>query len=139
MGAWGRGNFKNDSALDWVNKLIYSKGYSVIIEAFDTIQANKGSYLEVDECNDALAAAEIVAALAGNPSSSLPKNVSEWVSHHLAVDEEILQKAKQAVMVVLSDSELRDLWEEVDALEEWNATQIDLIKRLEVGLTHFNE
>ena len=118
MGAWGKGNFENDPALDWVNKLIYSEGYCVIIEAFDTIQTNRHNYLEVDECSDALAAAEIVAALTGNPNFNLPKNMSEWVSHHPAVDKAILQKAKQAVMIVLSDSELRDLWEEVDALEE---------------------
>jgi hypothetical protein len=138
MGAWGYGSFENDDALDWVYGLQKSKGLSLIIQAFDAIISSIGDYLDASDCANALAAAETVAALAGHPATALPEEVIHWVEEQerglsqtrQLVDEQLINKAKRAVHAVLSDSELKELWEETDGFEDWEAVVADLLERL---------
>lgn len=138
MGAWGYGSFENDDALDWVYTLQESQGFSLIIQASDAILSSSGDYLDASDCANALAAAETVAALAGRPAKALPEEVIHWVEEQKAglfqtrqlVDEQLISKAKRAVHAVLSDSELKELWEETDGFEDWEAVVADLLERL---------
>lgn len=130
MGAWGYGSFDNDDALDWVNELERSEDLSAITRALDAVTDNSADYLEAPDCSVALAAAEVVAALAGNPSPSLPEEVTQWLCVHKDVDADTVSKAKRAVNIVLLNSELKELWEESDEFERWRAVVTDLLCRL---------
>lgn len=130
MGAWGVGSFDNDDALDWVISLEKSEDLSVVIKALDAVTEVSEDYLDASDCCAALAAAEVVAALAGDPSPSLPKEVISWLSAHHGAEAAVQKKAKHAVRAILADSELRELWEEVDEFDQWYATSRDLLQRL---------
>ena len=67
MGAWGIGTFENDDAGDWVDRLEESEGLTLLTETLAPA-ADPSGYLEAPTCTEALAAAEVVAALAGRPA-----------------------------------------------------------------------
>ena len=78
MGAWGTGNFENDTALDWVWDLKTATNLKLIEQAVsDALGAS--DFLDADLGCTCLAAAEVVAALRGNPGEGLPEDVSAWV------------------------------------------------------------
>lgn len=138
MGAWGWGSFENDEALDWVFVLEQAKDLSVITGTLDAILDHNADYLDATDCSMALAAAETVAALAGRPEPALPEEVARWVTdrqnessqERTLVDQSVRAKARQAAEAILSDSELLELWEETDELDQWMATVTDLLERL---------
>ena len=129
MGAWGHGSFENDTALDWVSELterrgffVFKKagGFSVLEKALEVVPDTP---LDADAGSEALAAAEVIAALMGKGRDCLPKELAEWVSNAQPVDVEPLRtKALKALDAVLSeDSELRELWEESEDFEAWKS------------------
>ena len=136
MGAWGLGNFENDDALDWVFELQSAKDLSVVVETFDQVIESSEGYVDAWESAIALAAAEVVAALAGQPAAQLPGEVMEWVKDYtsenkaISLDASIMNKAKQAVTIVLTNSELQELWEETEEYDQWKSVIVDLQKRL---------
>lgn len=67
MGSWGSGLFQNDSAADLVFVLEHPADLELIINALRAVDDHKG-YLDVDFGDAALAAAEIVTALCGQPA-----------------------------------------------------------------------
>ncbi|AHM61664.1 hypothetical protein D770_17060 [Flammeovirgaceae bacterium 311] len=82
-------------------------------------------------CQEALAAAEIVAAANGNPSDGLE---AEFVKKTERFDEddveELVQKANSAIDIITVDSDLRDRWLHRPDTEEWVAALRDLKARL---------
>lgn len=68
MGAWGTGGFENDGAADFAWE-IAEGGLPVIEKAFDSVLAAGESYLE--DGDEAIAAAEVVAKLSGRGPSPL--------------------------------------------------------------------
>jgi Domain of unknown function (DUF4259) len=78
MGAWGVGSFDNDDAADWLNdQLRRSADLRPIQTALDAVaQLDPTGYLEAPEASAAVAAAEVVAALAGDPAANLPSDVT---------------------------------------------------------------
>lgn len=130
MGTWGAGSFENDDAMDWSHELRIGNDLSPILAAFSNI--TERVYLEAPDCSNALAAAEIVAALKGNPSKDLPDEITTWISlNELSVNDELIANAKKIVNQIKQSSELKDLWEESGDLAEWKNTINDLILRLE--------
>ncbi len=77
MGTWGYHAFDNDHALDWADELVNAaKPLSYIDRALKAaLKTTDDSY----ECDRAVAAAEVVAALRGHSSKMLPENVSSWL------------------------------------------------------------
>jgi hypothetical protein len=131
MGVWGAGAFDNDASLDWVTMLCASSGVGLIVNAFEAVAAIDGEYLEVDECHDAIAASEVVAALKNAPSPQLPDRVKEWIStQQIVVDDPLIQLALGAIEKVRLDSELHDLWSEGDGPQEWYLALAELESRL---------
>ena len=129
MGAWGNGNFENDDAMDWVAELkalVPEDLSKILVQATD-----QPVYLESPSACIALAAAEVVAALNGNPAASAPAGVSEWVKKYpSALTPELRSEALRAADRVRRDSELKDLWMEADGLNDWIAVLKDLQGRL---------
>src|SRR5262245_57776335 len=132
MGTWGTGTFENDSALDWVGQLVEGEDDSVLETAFDAVIETDEDLIDSDECCNALAAAEIVAAMGGKPST-LPDEVTAWMKGKPKPTPALFKKARDAVAEVLTDqSELLELWKdaEPDDFKAWKAGVDDLKKRL---------
>jgi hypothetical protein len=134
MGAWGAGNFENDTALDWVWELERSSDLSTVENAISDV-LNQGEYLDADTGCIGLAAAEVVAALRHKPLDRLPDEVSAWVrTHSLNPSDALVNDSLAAVAKIRNDdsSELKELWEEDETiLAEWHSVLDDLIARLQ--------
>ena len=132
MGAWGAGSFENDSALDWVWEIEEATDLGPIEKAISDV-LNTNEYLEVDEGCMALAAAEVVAALRNKPTENLPEEVTNWVQrNNVQPSDELVTNALKAIDKIRNNeqSELKELWEESDSIEEWYLVLDDLMKRL---------
>ena len=131
MGAWGVGTFENDDAGDWVYRLEESEGLTLLTETLARA-ADPPGYLEAPTCTEALAAAEVVAALAGRAAPDLPEEVQAWVkAHRTKVSNDLKALALRAVDQVAGDSELRELWQESDEMESWSDRVQELRGRLD--------
>jgi hypothetical protein len=129
MGAWGTGIFDNDAALDFVGTVVETNDLSSVTKVFDEILAAAGEQLDSDLAERGLVVAEIVAALRGY-AGDLPEELEDWVADKDAVSTEMRIYAHGAVLRILNHSELRELWEESEAFEEWRQTVRDLLRRL---------
>lgn len=135
MGAWGAGSFENDSALDWLDSFCDDSGAGIapIVEALTAIaELTSADYLEVDEASDAIAAAELIAALQGRPPLHLPDCATAWLNaQHVIIDPGLIVLALGVVDRVKANSELQDLWSESGGPDsEWHAVIADLEMRL---------
>ena len=87
--------------------------------------------MDIQAGYEAVAAAEVVAALCGRASQTLPDEVSAWVqAHPAAADEPLVRMAWQAVVRVTTDSDLKE-----ERGDDWQAIMADLTARLEQCLT----
>ncbi|HEY9731606.1 MAG TPA: DUF4259 domain-containing protein [Drouetiella sp.] len=132
MGSWDVSSFGNDGARDWLQELLQAKGADRVFRALMAAsRLSAKDYLQSTECECAVAAAEVIAAAAGNPSPKLPHEVAEWVKeHNFAAGAEVVDMALRVVERVSKNSELKELWDDTDSAEEWYAIIEDLMKRL---------
>ena len=132
MGAWGTGNFDNDTALDWVFELEETNDLSLIRETIEAIFTE--DYIDSDVGSEALIAIEAIARLKGNfgIENSYAEDLDNWVkSHKLEVSNELIEKSKKALKLIVSDkSELYELWEETEDFESWKDEIDNLRARL---------
>jgi hypothetical protein len=130
MGAWGVGPFENDDAGDCVWQLEEAEDLTLVqaaLEAAAQPEGDPGS----SASSEALAAAEVVAALAGHPASDLPDEVQTWVAaHSITVSPDLRALALRAVERVSSKSELQELWAESDEGRDWSRRVEELRGRL---------
>ncbi|MCC6999846.1 MAG: DUF4259 domain-containing protein [Deltaproteobacteria bacterium] len=134
MGAFGPGSFENDDALDFAAELEAS-GAAALDDVLGRAAGAEGAR-DAGLGAAALAAAEVVAALAGRPSRELPDEVKLWVADaELARPEveRLLGLARRAVTIVAGDSALARLWAAAKPAEHegWRAALSDLQRRLE--------
>ena len=131
MGAWGAGSFDNDDASDWVWELEDAKSLEPVLNALEAIE-NGGDYLQAPDCSIAIAAAEVVAAIFGKGADSLPESLVE-IAQSLSetAPGTLRSRAGAVVLRIKTDSELRDLWQESGALDEWTTAVDDLLTRLQ--------
>lgn len=85
MDTWETGSFDNDDARDWLGELSDSSDLGLIAQALDPHEV-QGYYLEAPDCVRILCAGEILAALRGQPASSLPDEAREWLEAHAGLD-----------------------------------------------------
>lgn len=129
MGAWGKKTFQNDSALDWLSELAVGGPSGLRLALTYAANTESGDYLDSDDGQPALAAAEIVAAHHSGSRERLTAAASSWLEAHpdaLTLDDVGL--AHRAVCRVLAkNSELRALWAHD---ESWASSVRDLLARL---------
>lgn len=131
MGAWDIGSFDNDTASDWVYDLERSSDTALIADALESVAAVGEGYLDAHECCEAIAAAEIIAALRGHPLPDLADETADWVERHRHLDtSSLIAPALAALQRIRSDSELKGLWDDVEETVRWLATLDDLTGRL---------
>jgi len=132
MGAWGIGTFENDDAMDWVHGLEQAADHSLLEEAFDEVLRDT-SFIEEPLGSNALAAAEIVAALSGRMEKKLPDEVIKWMKYVPPPNRELIEKARKVVFAIQSPaSELWELWADADSknLEAWKQSVLSIVDRL---------
>jgi len=126
---WGVGSFENDEAASWLAKLgpiTCADLTKIFLHA-----ADDPSYLEAPDASVAVAAAEVVAALAGSPAAGAPREIVEWTTRNReASASAITALAIRALDRVRRNSELKDLWLEADGLNDWIAAIHELQIRL---------
>ena len=133
MGAWGPGSFENDSACDWLSDFLAGEDDQPLYAALDAALEGEDEDLELGNTwagEQALAAAEVVAALIGRPAANAPPELLGWARQAEGEqDPELAGLAARAVRRVRDGSELRELWQEGDDTA-WLAVVDDLLRRL---------
>lgn len=134
MGAWSTEIYGNDTAADWAWGLDESSDLTLIIETLEAALDDDEDYLDASIAEEALAAAEALTFLLGRPArtNSYTESVENWAKRvDIEVPPELLATANLAIARILSEeSELRELWEESDASEEWMGEVQGLLQRL---------
>ena len=135
MSTGGFSNFENESTADYISEVIIN-GYGLIEIALDRILEGNDSS-GIFECEEALIASEMIAAACMRPANDFPENAAEWVAALISEDgiekEKIIalkDKAAEAIDVIVTDSELKILWEETKFFDLWFKAQQDLQNRL---------
>ena len=135
MGAWEATSFGNDAAMDWVAQreedgaAAVTRALTAAVEASESLDASEGE--------EAVAAAEVVAAGRGHPAAALPAAVKTWVQgNHGSLSPADVQLALQALdRVSGNNSELYELWVEDAEDPEWSASIAGLRHRLERAMS----
>ncbi|WP_159065052.1 DUF4259 domain-containing protein [Thaumasiovibrio subtropicus] len=133
MGAWGTGNFDNDTACDWAFQLEESDDLSLIESTIDEVFEE--DYIDADVGSEALAAIDTLARLRGieRTKNAYTEAVDKWVANHpIATSEPLILRASEALIAIASEeSELSELWSETDEYDAWRQEIDSLIKAME--------
>tara|TARA_B100000768_G_C11211866_1_gene346390 strand:+ start:236 stop:640 length:405 start_codon:yes stop_codon:yes gene_type:complete len=132
MSAWGISNFENDTALNWIDNLIehsdidsINSTINIFVSDFDPEETS------LIECSKFLAVVELLAGLRGNPSEDFPDELTDWIEgKYIKVSEDVVNKAKEGVALVLKDSEAKEMYWDSGYQKSWVEAQNSLIKRL---------
>jgi len=135
MATFTLSNFENESASEFISDVMMN-GYGLIGVAIDRVldPENRPGLIE---CEEAILAAEFIAKAVGNPAHDFPEDALDWCNIYLskgsAENLEVVtyaEKAADAIDIIVTDSELRDLWEGQPQFNEWFEAQVDLQKRI---------
>lgn len=131
MATWDYHNFDNDAAADFAETFRQRPNEAVLYEALATVAEEEGQ-IEAADASQALAAAELVAAIIGRPAADMPVGLLPATTLLDADGQEDLQElAQEAVEAVLRDSELREKWAASENYADWQALQQNLLTRLQ--------
>lgn len=128
MGTWDYHNFDNDDAADFAEAFRLNPNEASLYEVLATA-AEADDYLEADEASQALAAAEIVAAILGHPAADFLPGLLLAVNG-MEVDDDLADLAVEAVEAVVRKSELQEEWANSPDYPQWQQQQQDLLTRL---------
>ena len=132
MGTWAADSFSNDGALDWLQDFVEAPTMEMLRDTLEYVtELDADDYLEAPDCEEAIAAAEIVAALTGKPSTKLPDDLKTWLATgHGLTGAPLVAAARAAMTRIVNASELQELWAGSDSNPQWLAEMSDLIRRL---------
>jgi hypothetical protein len=132
VGTWGEGAFDNDSAADWSHEFDgadHAAGMTLIKTA---LQRAADGHLGTRDGELAVAAAELVAYLADQPTDETAYNRAafDWADRvDAAADPELVSLAVRALARVIGEeSELADLWDEEPG--QWRISMTELTAKL---------
>ncbi|MFN5324969.1 MAG: DUF4259 domain-containing protein [Bacteroidota bacterium] len=128
-------NFEGETASNFLEDMSIN-GFGLIPMAIERM-LDEDDRPTLMECEEALVACEIVAAALGRPSEDCPDDLNEWMGMFLPVGSEpydivcnLAEKAAESIDRILTDSELRELWEESPVFEAWMDAQVKLQERI---------
>jgi hypothetical protein len=131
-GGWAADTLSNDDASDILGQIVPNGSVDAIRSALDAA-LNSVSPVSDERASRALAAAEMVAAMVGNPSRYLPASCKAWaVLHSKDANRNLIESAVRAVDRVVKNSETQELMQEGGAknLQDWQMSVTDLKARL---------
>jgi hypothetical protein len=136
MGAWSVDSLGNDDACDWAYGLDDCTDLSLVEETLDKVLDEGAEYLESPDACEALAAIEVIARLQGNwgERNSYSEPIDAWVEKTKLVPGKALAAKARIVIerILADDSELKELWQESDEFDAWQASVKDLAARVHV-------
>ena len=134
MDAWDADALGNDTATDWLAEVVETSDLGMILEAFDTVLSAGDDTVELQAGEEAIAAAELVAWLAGQPGKSgdHADMIETWIDENeLEFTDSLAKKARRSIDRVFNNpSELREAWEEGEDFDDWKAELAKLKERL---------
>ena len=137
MGAWGSGSFENDTAMDWAAEVQsvddVRRPFERLKQESDASGSAEALLLDADFSCELLAAAETVAMMMGRGSRDFPDDLAERLADAGQPDDLLFHQARNAVLHVMRNSELAELWQETaeeSGTNEWLAELTLLIDRL---------
>ncbi|MFC5650660.1 DUF4259 domain-containing protein [Paenibacillus solisilvae] len=132
MAAWGTKTFDNDDTMDWMGEFLEARSLGFLNETLSSVAEEQEVYIEEPYGSSALAAAEVVAALRGNPNGPLPEELAEALVNFKPkkVSDTVAALAGKALTRLLDNSELKELWEESEDYEAWTSNVQQLLKKL---------
>lgn len=91
-----------------------------------------GGLSDDDLAEEALAAAEVVAAINGYPSSDFPSELMAWsLSSKVELSNTLLATSQALVKRVTTGGALKDAWQEGNDFDSWRQVLEDLADRLQ--------
>lgn len=133
MGAWGAGIFENDGASDFVWDVDAAPAIPTLIKPIDAVVAlvKSGDYLEMGFCEEANAAAELLAALRSGDHSALSESAIEVIGKIKDKPSTVeIDRARAVVERITKDSEMAEAFADSDVAETWLAVMLGLRDRL---------
>ncbi len=132
MSAWGLSNFENDTALDWIDQIIQEKEVTSMEDSITSfVNDFSVENTSLVDCSKFLTIAETLAALIGNPAEDFPQELKDWVeSKYIKIEQSIINDAKRGVRLIMTDSEVKEMYLDSGYFKVWEKTQRSLIKRL---------
>jgi hypothetical protein len=137
MGAWGAGSFENDTAMDWAAGV---ESVADVRKPFERLKTETDAHhgdgelvVDSDFACELLAAAETVAMMLGRRIPDFPADLAERLAGAGEPDNLLFHQARNAVLHVMRNSELAELWEEAaqdGEANEWLEELTRLIDRL---------
>ena len=135
MASFALSNFENENSGTFISEIMVN-GYGLIKLAIDKILDSENA-ASLTDCEEALIAAEMIAAAAGNPAHDFPEEAMEWLTMNAPPGSLELQElvahcepAADAIDRIVADSELREFWDDHPEFNEWFEAQVDLQERL---------
>lgn len=133
MGTWGIGTFENDSAADFVWDVGDKPAIATIMVPIEALieAVRSGDYLESGMCEEANAAAELLAALRHGDRSALSPSALEIIAKVSGKPtDQQMDQARAVVDRIARDSELSEAFAESDSFETWQQSMSALRTRL---------
>ena len=145
MSIWGPGPFENDDGADWVDDLQEEPKLAHLRDALlEVCDPEHIGFVDVTDCCEAVAAAEVLAQLLGSPGDDPSRDeeheeLTEALRGEIKLEdwrniEKLVQQAIDAIEIVLNDaenSELRQMLEtQADEMPAWIAAMTTLQRRL---------
>ncbi len=132
MGAWGIGNFDNDSASDWLYDFGENSTKDFLEKTLDAVFEEE--YLDSDIASEALSAIEAIALIMGDSKEDKEEleNV-DFDTLKRSFDTTLFDKSVKCIDRILekNNNELYELWEESESFEDWKNVVLDLKTRIE--------
>jgi len=130
MGAWGLGNFENDSALDWLAGFNEKRSLARLKAPLEKGLADTSG----DNWNEALVAAEIVSLMRGHPSKDCPDDLRIWAAQNqVHPDIALVSLARRFLAHIIKHSdapEFRESFREPKEADSYVVAQKKFLKRL---------
>ncbi len=127
MGTSGHGSFENDASQDWLWDLEGDRGWTLVERTLHSLL--DADFRDIDFCQEAIAAAEVVAACRGKAGVFFSDN-PHHVEGRSRPSQTLTTLAKKAVAMVGQDSEAKTLWSSGDEYGEWLGALQELQTRL---------
>ncbi len=133
---WDVRSFGNDQANDWLKGLVGSISTDPIKKALLAV-LRTDTFIDAQDAERAIAAAEIVAASRGKSSEDIPMEASMWLrAQKFVAQKEMLELSILVVSKIAKKSELRELWDGTDVASDWRKAVFELRERLISCRTH---
>ena len=111
--------FGNETAREWLRTLFPSSTDEHIIRAFLAVVQSE-SFVDAQDAERAVAAAEMVALSHGLGATDNPQECGMWVRrNNYKAAPELVTAAVEVIERIFSNSELKELWERTDGMIQW--------------------